>query len=296
MPNAIPLQTIKDQLPSFVTIYDDTYKGVRYKARFHDLEYKEDFETTVREVIRLQHGCPSRANAKRRSTQKGMVKGRIPIDTVISQLPAYLEMDQSSYKGVRWPARFYDKEYKVWFEMMPANVIREGRGYCPERQRDEFKRQISVSRETIQKRLNALYQGRVLLGDDYVDTQTVCTWVVDGTKVRLLPSYVFNGKSFVRMALERWAHAVKARDAWTCQKCGNQRELCSHHILTWRCDTENRLNINNGITLCANCHIDYHSKHKQTETLDNFIDWLDPLKDSLIRNRLDAPMIIPPAD
>src|SRR3990167_1496308 len=57
-----------------------------------------------------------------------------------------------------------------------------------------------------------------------------------------------------------WREAVFARDNWTCQKCGERGcYLEANHIKPWALYPELRYAIDNGETLCRNCH-------KQTDT------------------------------
>lgn len=51
----------------------------------------------------------------------------------------------------------------------------------------------------------------------------------------------------------RWVKKVKKRDK-VCQICGSDKNLVVHHISHWADDPINRINVNNGILLCAKCH------------------------------------------
>lgn len=52
-----------------------------------------------------------------------------------------------------------------------------------------------------------------------------------------------------------WRKAVFERDAYTCQVCKKVGgELNSHHIKSWSEYKELRFDVNNGITLCEDCH------------------------------------------
>jgi 5-methylcytosine-specific restriction endonuclease McrA len=63
-----------------------------------------------------------------------------------------------------------------------------------------------------------------------------------------------------------WRMSVFKRDFFRCQKCstGNSRKnkLHAHHIKPKSKHPDLILDIDNGITLCSNCHIDIHrSRH-----------------------------------
>lgn len=53
---------------------------------------------------------------------------------------------------------------------------------------------------------------------------------------------------------QTWRDSVLKRDNYTCRCCGNKKNLCAHHLSNFSNDVENRLNIENGITLCDGCH------------------------------------------
>ena len=66
---------------------------------------------------------------------------------------------------------------------------------------------------------------------------------------------LFRGREHVEWSLE-----VRRRDNFTCQKCGVYRRsgLHAHHIEAYNVAVELRNEVNNGITLCGNCHNDFH--------------------------------------
>ncbi len=59
-----------------------------------------------------------------------------------------------------------------------------------------------------------------------------------------------------------WREAVFARDGYTCQGCGTQKNIQAHHIVHWEdCKgdkAELRYSVENGITLCRACHLEAH--------------------------------------
>lgn len=56
-----------------------------------------------------------------------------------------------------------------------------------------------------------------------------------------------------------WRKSVFQRDEYTCQSCGAKNtKLNAHHIKRFAKDIANRFNVENGITLCVDCHKQLH--------------------------------------
>jgi len=73
-----------------------------------------------------------------------------------------------------------------------------------------------------------------------------------------------------------WREAVYARDNYTCQKCNDRGgKLHPHHIFNFATYLDLRLAIDNGITLCKKCHIEFHKKfgymNNTREQLEEFL-------------------------
>ncbi len=75
-----------------------------------------------------------------------------------------------------------------------------------------------------------------------------------------------------------WRESVFKRDDWKCQKCETRGgELHPHHILNFSSHTELRFIVENGITLCVECHKEFHHifgrKNNTREQLLEFISY-----------------------
>lgn len=61
-----------------------------------------------------------------------------------------------------------------------------------------------------------------------------------------------------RYRAKMWVKAVKDRDGWKCVDCDATDRLHAHHIKGWRDAPELRFEVNNGVTLCHECHVMAH--------------------------------------
>lgn len=73
-----------------------------------------------------------------------------------------------------------------------------------------------------------------------------------------------------------WREAVYERDNYTCQRCGKRGgTINAHHIESYANNKELRTVIDNGITLCKQCHDDFHHQYGRgrntREQLDEFL-------------------------
>ena len=65
------------------------------------------------------------------------------------------------------------------------------------------------------------------------------------------------------MHYAKWRNDVFARDGFICQSCFRKGTvLNAHHILSWATYSSERYNVDNGISLCKDCHMETHRKHQ----------------------------------
>ena len=59
-----------------------------------------------------------------------------------------------------------------------------------------------------------------------------------------------------------WANLIKERDNYTCQICAKHGvNLNAHHLNAWKSFPEQRFDLDNGVTLCTDCHKEFHSQY-----------------------------------
>ncbi len=105
---------------------------------------------------------------------------------------------------------------------------------------------------------------------------------------------ISNAKEYAKEKNERtsdrywnWRKRVLTKDHFACTKCGNtgrEVKLEAHHIKAWLDFPEKRFSLDNGITLCFECH---NSKHPwRTEKTQKIINQFDNKTQALIKKRL----------
>ena len=82
--------------------------------------------------------------------------------------------------------------------------------------------------------------------------------------------------------LVEWTRTVKQRDGHVCRKCGITRNLEAHHIIPKGKSPEFELELENGVTLCGNCHTLLKGR-EETEDMKKFL-----LDDAKIGKQLAA--------
>lgn len=88
-------------------------------------------------------------------------------------------------------------------------------------------------------------------------------WNIIKRKIDKEHEFIYKNYGRRTSQYQKWRKRVFERDNYTCQLCGKHGgTLNAHHILEWAKYTEERLNVDNGITLCQKCHRIVHKKWK----------------------------------
>lgn len=80
-----------------------------------------------------------------------------------------------------------------------------------------------------------------------------------------------------------WRLSVYRRDKFTCQICGDKNSrLNAHHLNAYARYSEDRTNVDNGVTLCESCHRNYHSIHgRGNNTKEEFESYIERIEKAL---------------
>jgi len=84
-----------------------------------------------------------------------------------------------------------------------------------------------------------------------------------------------------------WHKSVIERDG-KCVICGSKKHLHAHHLNHASYFPDQRFDINNGVTLCSSCHMNFHNNFKRSYRtkctkydFENFLTLVDYLRDRL---------------
>ena len=94
----------------------------------------------------------------------------------------------------------------------------------------------------------------------------------------------------------KWAAEVKTRDFHTCQCCGHKTQekwgLHSHHILSFMDNPSVRFDIDNGITLCGQCHDEFHEMcGNGKNTKEQLVGFIELKRDYLLTTFGQLPLL-----
>lgn len=110
----IPVDEIKERLPSHITLDETTYKNVNTKARFTDEVYGSWWA--------FPHVILRGGDHSVRGKIKGAKAHTTSIEEIKARLPAHITIDESTYVRQKIKCRFIDKEYGEWWAI-PDGVL-----------------------------------------------------------------------------------------------------------------------------------------------------------------------------
>ena len=62
--------------------------------------------------------------------------------------------------------------------------------------------------------------------------------------------------------VRKWSKQIMERENYTCQICNKHGgNLNAHHLNGWNAFPEQRFDLDNGVTLCTDCHKEFHSQY-----------------------------------
>ena len=85
-----------------------------------------------------------------------------------------------------------------------------------------------------------------------------CNWAQVNSK-----GIFFKRTEWAPIGGDEWHEEVFKRDNYTCQECGSKKQLHAHHIIPVRCCPWLAVDIDNGITLCKDCHKNIDDVHRK---------------------------------
>jgi hypothetical protein len=93
------------------------------------------------------------------------------------------------------------------------------------------------------------------------------------------PDLTYEGRLHHRYTLpeyREWVDKVFAQDNYTCQKCDSRGvHLNAHHKDGWHWCEERRFDVDNGATLCVDCHNDFHRQYGYgNNTEQQYKEWV----------------------
>ena len=69
-----------------------------------------------------------------------------------------------------------------------------------------------------------------------------------------------------------WRASVLKRDKFKCMRCNSSKFLQAHHIINWVSQEEYRYDVDNGITLCKDCHTQFHKLYSRSNNTQQQIE------------------------
>ncbi len=163
----------------------------------------------------------------------------------------------------------------VWNKGLPNSGFKKG--YIPW---NKGVYEVSISQKSTASKISDAQKGKIVSQE----TRRKIAEANRGSKSHFWKGGLTKINKAIRNGLDfrLWRESVFKRDNWTCQDCNKRGDkLHPHHIKPFSTFPELRFSIDNGITLCEECH-------RKTDTFGTKLKWNAGLK--------QATMTIPPVD
>ena len=99
-------------------------------------------------------------------------------------------------------------------------------------------------------------------------------------KYNLLLTDVDRDKKRKYYELAVWRSYVFKRDNYNCTICNSDKHINAHHIINFSSDKLKRTDPDNGITLCKECHINFHKQYGyKNNNKQQLIDFIKSISD-----------------
>lgn len=82
-------------------------------------------------------------------------------------------------------------------------------------------------------------------------------------------------RDFYNDEISKWRKKIYARDGYICKNCnGKNLKLNAHHLYSWDLNEDKRFSLDNGVTLCEECHRNFHKKYGYgNNTLEQYLEF-----------------------
>lgn len=75
---------------------------------------------------------------------------------------------------------------------------------------------------------------------------------------------------------KEWRKAVMSRDNYKCRLCSSKKNICAHHLYSYRDHPNLRLMVKNGLTLCKSCHDSFHTQYgRGGNTCEQMVEYIE---------------------
>lgn len=108
------------------------------------------------------------------------------------------------------------------------------------------------------------------IDEEYSDIETLLKFLYEEELITIISNsviklnYLEEGRDRNSKEYKQWRNKVFQRDDYTCNKCHKRGgKIQAHHIKPWALYIDDRFNVDNGITLCNECHRQEHSNNKR---------------------------------